>query len=127
MSAASVLPRIKQDLTLCYSFPEVIDALPEEVFYSVEQSLKEDPLLSECRSALTLTRGSFVLKIRHKKSKEQIGIYFDRRKIRFRMPRDAKPKHFEKIMQALQNDEDLSMLIDILQKKHKEYALVINS
>lgn len=127
MSATSQLSSIKRDLKKYYAFHHIIDAMPEELFYDVEQSMFDDPSLLDCKSTLTLTRSAMILKLQHKKSKQQIAVYLERKGVRFRIARGSNPNHFQSLTQSIDLDPEMYFLAKIVEGKHPQYNLALSA
>ncbi|MEL7431893.1 MAG: hypothetical protein AAGI90_05110 [Chlamydiota bacterium] len=127
MSAEVCFDSIKTDLKSCYFFPDVIDALPEEVFYETEQTATIDPLFIDCKTALTLTPSAMILKIRHKKTQEEIGVYVEQKGFRFRIANNANLKNFAHLTSFFDRDLQMEFLIEILKSNNPIYELALQS
>ncbi|MEM8628940.1 MAG: hypothetical protein AAGF04_02555 [Chlamydiota bacterium] len=128
MSTDVSLAAIKNDLKACYFFPQLIDALPEELFlFQTSQTDKPDPLFVDCSTTLTLTPISMILKVRHSTSGEEIGVYIEQHRVRFRIARGADPKNFTKLTRFFDLESQIRFLIAILRRESESFELAMSA
>ncbi len=97
-AAIQVIMDLKNQLiSLFPDYPSIIEILPQDIFFRCQEIHKDDPMLAECTGSFVYNRSLFIIKIRHSRTGETIGIFFEKGRIRFRIGGGCNPENFRSL------------------------------